>query len=156
MPEPKTKVFIPREELQEIVLQSKGSLIWRKNHTCIGVHSRKVWVKFCCRSLQTQILLKKRDHILGLIRFVSHTEETNKCWYHLCQYHIQPSYSCKGFRQCKTLKTTPCSRAHYRQGQMRESPASRKHLLNKELSMQYAIYHSKEKTNISWKIKMKH
>ena len=116
-PEVKTKVFIPREELQDFVPQSKGSLISRKNHTYIGVHSRKVWVKFFRRSLQTQILLKKGDHILGLIRFVSHTEDTEKCWYHKCIYHIQPSYSCKGFRQYKTLKTT---RAHYRQGQIKE------------------------------------
>ena len=51
----------------------------------------------------------------------------------------------------------PCSGAHYRQGQIRECPPSRKHLQNEELSMQYMMYRSKEKkTIISWKIKMKH
>ena len=155
-PEAKTKVFIPREELQDFVPQSKGSLISRKNHTYIGVHSRKVWVKFCRRSLETQILLKKRDHILGLIRFVSDTEDTEKCWYYKCIYHIQPSFSCKGFCQYKTLKTTPCSRAHYRQGQIKECPLPGDTYRTKNYPCNMQSTARKKKTNISWKGKMKH
>ena len=35
-------------------------------------------------------------------------------------------------------------------------PPSGKHRHNKEFSMQYIIYRSKKKKNISWRIKMKH
>ena len=49
--EANTKLFIPPEELLDITLQSKGSLISRENiipEGCTG----KVWVMFCRRSLQ--------------------------------------------------------------------------------------------------------